>query len=131
MNMNNQRNNEKHFWNNYLTVLSDDYIKSDFHTWYVRHCETFIRGNKDTRLKQHTKNSVNDYLSLLINNDQKSAWQKKQVIDAIRLLFKSIHAPLYKEIDWGYWKSSCRDLDKEYDTNYRSTHPLEKQTCGA
>jgi len=128
MNTKDQRNNEKHFWNNYLTILSDDHIKPALHTWYVQHCETFIRGNKDTRLKQHTKNSITEYLSRLINGDQKLAWQKKQAIDALRLLFKSIHAPLYREIDWGYWKSSCRDLDKEHDTHYRATHPLKKQS---
>jgi site-specific recombinase XerD len=31
---------------------------------------------------------------------------------------------LYQEIDWDYWKSSCQDLGKEHDTNYRSTHPI-------
>ena len=84
---------ENHFWNNYLVVLAEHQIKSSLYTWYVGHCETFIRRNKDTRLKQHTKKSVSGYLSELINGDQKTAWQKKQVIDAIGLLFKSIHAP--------------------------------------
>ncbi len=115
---------EKHFWNNYLVILSEHQIKPDLHTWYVRHCETFIRGNKETRLKQHTKDSVCGYLSGLVNGDQQKDWQKKQAIDALRLLFISIHAPLYRDIDWDYWKSSCRDLDKEHDTNYRSTHQI-------
>ena len=120
----NMENREKHFWNNYLSTLSEDQIKPSLHTWYVRHCESFIRGNEDTRLKQHTKESISAYLSELINADQKKAWQKKQAIDALRLLFKSIHAPLYKEIDWDYWKSSCQDLGKEHDTNYRSTYSV-------
>ncbi len=50
---------EKHFWNNYLVILTEHQIKPDLHTWYVRHCESFVRGNKETRLKQHTKDSVN------------------------------------------------------------------------
>ena len=100
---------EKHFWNNYLVVLAEHQIESSLHTWYVRHCETFIGGNKNTCLKQHTKNSVSGYLSVLINGGQNTPWQKKQSIDAIRLLFKSIRAPLYPEIDWDYWKSSCQD----------------------
>jgi integron integrase len=112
------------FWNNYLVVLAEHQIESSLYTWYVRHCETFIRGNKDTRLKQHTKKSVSSYLSELINGNKKTPWQKKQAIDAISLLFKSIYAPLYQEIDWDYWKSSCQDLGKEHDTNYRSTHPI-------
>lgn len=115
---------ENHFWNNYLVVLAEHQIESSLYTWYVRHCETFIRGNKDARLKQHTKNSVSGYLSVLINGNQKTSWQNKQAIDAIGLLFKSIHAPLYQEIDWDYWKLSCLDWGKEHDTNYRSTHPI-------
>ena len=59
---------EKFFWNNYLTVLTEDQIKPSLHTWYVRHCESFIRGNEDTRLKQHTKDSISAYLSGLIDD---------------------------------------------------------------
>jgi hypothetical protein len=84
----------------------------------------FIRRNGDTRLKQHTKSSVSEYLSKSINEGSGEAWQKKQVIDAISLLFKSINAPLYQEIDWDYWKSSCLSLGPEHDTHYRSTHPI-------
>ena len=127
MHIKNQKSNEKHFWNNYLSVLSGDQVKPALHTWYVRHCESFIRGNEDTRLKQHTKDSISGYLSGLINADQTKAWQKKQAIDALRLLFKSIHAPLYQQIDWDYWKSSCQDLGKEHDTNYRATYPVVTQ----
>lgn len=116
---------ENHFWNNYLAVLAECHIKSSLYTWYVRHCEAFIRANKDIRLKQNTKETVSAYLSKLINSDLKAAWQKRQAIEAIGLLFKSIHAPLYRDIDWEYWKLSCRDLGKEHDTNYRETHSVE------
>ncbi len=99
---------ENHFWNNYLATLSDRQIKPSLFTWYVRHCEAFIGENRHIRLKQHTKITVSAYLAELINSDKKEAWQKKQAIDALGLLFKSIHAPLYSDIDWEYWKLSCR-----------------------
>lgn len=86
---------EKLFWNNYLTVLSEDQIKPPLHTWYVLHCESFIR-----RIK---------------------------AIDALKLLFKGIHAPLYLQVDWDYWKLSCQDLSNFHDTNYRSNHTIENQ----
>ncbi len=54
---------KKHFWNNYLAVLTGHHIKPVSYTWYVLHCETFIRGNKETRLKQHTKDSVCEYIT--------------------------------------------------------------------
>ena len=39
-------------------------VKHDLSTWYVRHCEAFIRRNKETRLKQHTTESVFSYLAV-------------------------------------------------------------------
>ena len=116
---------ENHFWNHYLAVLVEHRIKDSHHTWYVGYCEAFIRANKDTRLKQHTYSTVSAYLSIQINAENLAAWQKKQVIDALKLLFKCIHAPLYREIDWDYWMLSCRALGKNHDTHYHSTHPVE------
>jgi len=115
---------KKYFWNNYLTLLSESGVKPALLTWYVRHCETFIRQNEETRLKQHTPESVSSYLNELINSPKKQAWQKKQAIDALRYLFKCIRAPLHQEIDWDYWKISCKDLETDHDLNYRKNHPL-------
>ncbi len=123
----NKQDREKRFWNNYLVVLSDSYIKPALFTWYARHCETFIRCYKETRLKQHTSDSITEYLSSLLNDESKQDWQQRQAIDALKLLFKSIRAPLYREIDWEYWKSSCHKLGKEHDTNYRAHHPVSKE----
>ena len=119
---------EKRFWNNYLAILSEFKIKPVLFTWYVRHCELFIRSNKDRRLKQYSAESLSEYLSRLVNDDQKKAGQRKQAIDALKFLFKSIHAPLYKEVDWEYWKSSCHDLSREHDTNYRNTFPVHTES---
>ena len=115
---------EKYFWNNYLSILSENRVKPDLSIWYVRHCETFIRRNKETRLKQHTVESVSSYLTELINSPEKKAWQKKQAIDSLRYLFKCIRAPLHQEIDWDYWQLSCKDLEPDHDLNYRINHPL-------
>jgi uncharacterized protein YfaT (DUF1175 family) len=98
----NSSDSEKRFWNNYLDLLSQYQIKSDFFTWYVRHCETFIRTIPETRLKQHTSQTVSSYLEALINASDKTAWQKKQSIEALSLLFLSIKAPLHSQIDWEY-----------------------------
>jgi hypothetical protein len=42
---------ENNLWNDYLVILNRQQIKSSLYTWYVRYSETFIRGNKDIRLK--------------------------------------------------------------------------------
>ena len=120
----NQTEKEKRFWNNYLSNLSEFRIKSELYPWYVRHCEAFIRDSTEIKLKQHTNRSVSSYLEKLIDSPNKATWQKKQAIDALSFLFLSIRAPLYKEIDWQYWKSSCIDLPPDHDTHYRSEHPV-------
>jgi len=56
---------KKYFWNNYLALLSENGIKPALLTWYVRHCESFIRQNRETRLKQNTAESVSAYLQAL------------------------------------------------------------------
>ena len=84
--------------------------------WYTSHREAFIGNYKETQLKQHTRESVQEYLEKLINIADRPAWQKKQRIDAIGYLFKSIRAPLYRQVDWAYWKSSCVDLSANHVT---------------
>jgi integron integrase len=119
-----QAEQEKYFWNNYLALLTENGIKPALFTWYVRHCENFIRENGKTRLKQHTVESVSAYLKKFINSPKNLAWQNKQAIDALQYLFRCIRAPLHREIDWDYWKSSCKDLAPDHDSNYRANHPL-------
>ncbi len=102
-----KEDHEKRFWDNYLVVLSDNNIKPALLPWYARHCEAFIRCYKETRFKQHTRDSIADYFSSLLHDGNKEAWQQRQAIDALKFLFKTIRAPLYREIDWKYWKSSC------------------------
>ena len=115
---------EKRFWNNYLALLVDHDVKSSMYPWYVRHCEHFIRANEETRLKQHSASTVSRYLSGLVQADDRKPWQKKQRIDALKILFESIHAPLYRQVDWEHWKASCNDLPSDHDTHYRTNHPL-------
>lgn len=111
---------EKRFWNNYLAILAEHHIQSEKYEWYTRHCEQFIRYYKDTRLKQHTKESVTDYFSILINNPERHFARNIQSIKAIKYLFMSIHSPLVKEIDWHFWVMSCKEIDKSHPTNHRN-----------
>jgi hypothetical protein len=62
-----KESSEKHAWNKNLVVLAEHQMESSLYTWCVSHCETFIRRNKETHLKQYPKESASDYLSTLIN----------------------------------------------------------------
>jgi integron integrase len=117
---------EKRFWNNYLALLSEHEINPSVYEWYVRHCERFIRHYSDCRLKDHTAKTVSPYLSELLANQKSLWWQKRQCIDAIRLLFLSIRAPLCRQIDWEYFKMSCKELEVDHPTLARNNLPLRK-----
>lgn len=117
---------EKRFWNNYLALLSEHEINPSVYEWYVRHCERFIRHYSDCRLKDHTAETVSPYLSELLANQKSLWWQKRQCIDAIRLLFLSIRAPLCRQIDWEYFKMSCKELEVDHPTLARNNLPLRK-----
>jgi hypothetical protein len=90
----------------------------------VRHCESFIRDRRHLKLREHSQTTITDYLNRLLSDVQKPAWQKRQVIHAIQLLFKTIRSPVYQSIDWEYWKSSTLELEKEHDTHYRKRFPV-------
>ncbi|KZY39803.1 hypothetical protein A3752_17335 [Oleiphilus sp. HI0081] len=115
---------EKRFWNNYIAQLSERNIKPALFQWYVRHCEQFIRYYTDVRLKEHTDQSVQDYFSNLLESNKLKAWQKRQVVDAIHCLFLSIHSPFCKQVDWDYWKMSCKELEADHVSNARNNTPV-------
>ncbi len=119
---------EKRFWNNYIALLNEHGINPDSHRWYIKHCERFIRCYTETRLKHHTKETVSKHLSNVLEHQYLAVWQKVQVIDAIKLLFLSIHSPLEKEVDWEYWKMSCKALEKDHATVARNNTPLNEET---
>lgn len=121
---NTQDEREKHFWNNYLALLSEHNIDSHLYHWYVKHCEHFIRAYTETRLKQHTPNTITKFLSSLQQRSTLKAWQKMQVVDALKFLFLSIHSPLCNQIDWEHWKMSCKELEQDHATLARNNQPI-------
>lgn len=103
---------EKHFWNNYLAPVFEHDIDSHLYHWYVKHCEHFIRTYAETRLKQHTPNTITEYFSSLLQTSTFKTWQKMQAVDALKF-FISIHSPLHHQIDWKHWKMSRKELERD------------------
>lgn len=118
---------EKRFWNNYIATLAEYEIKPDLYQWYVKHCERFIKCYTEIRLKSHTKESLSQYLSGVLQHGYMKSWQKRQTFDALKFLFLCIHSPLSHQIDWEYWKMSCKELEQDHDTLARNNRPIQKQ----
>jgi len=119
---------EKRFWNNYIALLEEYKVKPTTYRWYIQHCEQFIRCYTEIRLKSHTQKTLSKYLSRILENTQLKPWQKRQAFDALKFLFLSIHSPLCNEIDWEYWKMSCKELERDHVTLARNNTPIKKQS---
>ena len=119
---------EKRFWNRYIALLEEYEVKSTTYRWYIQHCEQFIRHYTEIRLKNHTQETLSQYLSSILENDHLKSWQKRQVFDALKFLFLSIHSPLCNKIDWEYWKMSCKELEHDHVTLARNNTPIQKQS---
>ena len=117
---------EKRFWNNYITVLHERNIPSSKYHWYVRHCEQFIQSYTEIRLRGHTRETLSKYLSATLQNPNLHDYTKLQIIDAISALFLTVRSPLYNQIDWDYWKMSCKSLETDHDTVARNNFQLKK-----
>ncbi|MCP5206756.1 MAG: integron integrase [Hahellaceae bacterium] len=120
---------EQRFWDNYLITLQQSGIAPNLFSYYVRHCEWYIKSHKNIRLKDHTTQDVSDYFKLRINSPNVSAYVKRQEMDAIKLLFQTIRSPIYKEIDWDFWKMSCKDLEPTHPTVARNNFKVTTVTA--
>lgn len=123
---NTREEREKRFWNNYIALLNERKVPTSKFQWYVRHCERFIQSYTEIRLRDHSKESISKYFSSLLQNPRLPYPAKLQVIDALSLLFLSIRSPLHKQIDWDYWKMSCKDLERNHPTVARNNLPVKQ-----
>jgi len=119
--------NEKRFWNKYIALLEEYEVKPTTYRWYIQHCEKFIRCYTEIRLKNHTQETLSQYLSNILENAHLKSWQKRQTVDALKFLFLSIHSPLCNKVDWEYWKMSCKELEHDHVTLARNNRPVPKQ----
>lgn len=118
--------NEKRFWNNYIVLLAEYEIKPYLYQRYVKHCEKFIRYYTEIRLKNHTQETLTQYLSGILKKSYLEPWQKRQTFDALKFLFLGIRSPLSNKIDWEYWKMSCKELEPDHETSARNNFPIRK-----
>ncbi|MFV1874032.1 MAG: integron integrase [Oleiphilus sp.] len=118
---------EKRFWNNYIAVLEEHKVRTESYTWYVKRCEDFIRSYTEIRLKHHSVKTVTQYLTSLLNNQGLKCWQAQHTIDALKFLFLTIRSPLMSQIDWEYWKMSCKELPQGHATLARNNTPIRTQ----
>jgi integron integrase len=115
------------FWRNYAEMLKRFPIPAKSIPWYRRHIEAFISDHPHVRLKSHSAKSVVDWLEHIGKDSQINAWQYRQKVDSLRILFgHCLRLPWCSDFDWDRWLNSARALERNHATIARTYEMIEK-----
>jgi integron integrase len=115
------------FWLNYTELLKRFRIPQKSIPWYRRHVEAFLDDHPDVRLRSHTAKSITVWLERIGRDPHINAWQYRQKVDALRILFRHFLRPPWSgEFDWDRWLNSARALETDHVTVARTYEMIEK-----
>ena len=113
-------------FHNYLTCLDKRSVPDRQRRWYVRRVEEFIKAQNGRNIKALTPAEVTAYFETIGRQKRLAGWQFRQCVDAIRILLCDLaDTPACREIDWGFWLDSARELDIDHPTTARQLTPEE------
>ncbi|MET0123768.1 MAG: integron integrase [Candidatus Thiodiazotropha sp. 6PLUC9] len=115
------------FWQNYTVMLKRFRIPPKSIPWYRRHIEAFLADHPNVRLRSHSTKSVTDWLERIGRDTNINAWQYRQKVDALRILFGHfLRQPWCNEFDWDRWLNGARALESDHATIARTYEMIEK-----
>ena len=105
------------FWHNYLSVLEKNSIPRRLRPYYRKAVEHYLSVNGDHRLATHSPADVEKYLIDKGRQPALQAWQYRQSVDALRLLFSAyVIRPWAADFDWDRWMLFAPTLDQDHAT---------------
>ena len=108
------------FFSNYVTCLGKALIPEKQRRWYVKRVEEFISAHRGRKIKRLTGTEIGHYFETIGRRKRLSGWQFTQHIDAIQILYcRLLVTPVCRELDWGYWRDSAKQLDSDHPTTAR------------
>ncbi len=78
------------FWDKYIEKTMLYGAKDAAVKWYVKYAEDYINANKHLRLSRHSADDVGYYLSEIGGKGYLKDWQFRQLVYALRILFKDL-----------------------------------------
>ena len=113
-------------WQKYLDVLFHKKIPEQHHRWYVKRVEDFLKESPGKKLQDYSAGDLESYFQRRTRDSSLTAWQYRQMVDALQLLFVDLSATsLAKTLDWGYWKEAFVQLKPEKQYLSKEIHPDE------
>ncbi len=74
-------------WQKYLDLLSRKGILEQYRRWYVKRVEDFLAAHPGKKLSDFSTSNLESYLQLRSRDTSLTAWQYRQMVDALQLLF--------------------------------------------
>ncbi|MES9902075.1 MAG: phage integrase N-terminal SAM-like domain-containing protein [Sedimenticola sp.] len=97
------------------------------HIWYRRHVQAYIDAHPNTRLRDQTPDTLQQWLIHLGRNSELATWQFRQRVDALRLLFSHLlKRPWATGFDWDYWSAGAQPWGNDHPSVAR-THEIIDQ----
>jgi len=119
------------FWQRYRAVLAIFRVPDRAHPWYRKHVDGFLRSDPDRRLGDYDPSSLTAWLEQL-GRQGLPAWQARQKVDALRLLFCHMLAlPWAKAFEWQYWLEGGEALGSDHPSVARSYEMIAKGAANA
>ena len=78
---------EQAFWGRYAEKLFKNRIEGHNAEWHMRRAQAFIYGLKGLKLNDVSSAYLDSYLAELGRNPKLEAWQVRQAINSLRVLF--------------------------------------------
>ena len=114
------------FFDNYLNCLINASIPEKQRPWCVKRIEAFITAQCGHKIKGLCGEDISRYLDMIGRQNRLAAWQFRQIIDAIRILYCDLlRTGACQEVDWQYWLDSARQLEHDHPTTARQLSPEE------
>ena len=127
------RNSVEQFWELYSAQLRKNQIPSRQMRWYIKRVEQYIKyyRDHDIKLSQHSEQMLNDYFQQLSRNFRIVDWQFKQVVKALKILFKNMLGLEWsREFPWDEWVESASELPQSHATIARDYHRPVNHSSG-
>ena len=110
------------FWDRYI-FKTKSYVKNDTAArWYVRHAEQYIKAHPEHRLSTHTMEMLTAYLKDKGRNPHLKDWQFKQIVYALKILFKEVLSSSWAtDFPWEDWVDAATQLNADHPTLARDS----------